>query len=107
MDFSSKDENINWSIKNNSNNNPFLLKKMLKSNMANKNKNKFNISNKKFPKTKLTNKSDYISKLDINFDKNSFYSNNNGFANELLVKVMNNNNDSKKIILKDILKRFK
>ena len=105
MDFSTQDENINLSIKKISNNNSYLLKKMLKSN-NNYNKNKFNISNKKkFSKTKLSNKSDYISKLDINFDKNSFYSNNNGFANELLVKVMkNNNNDSKKIILKDILK---
>ena len=102
MDFSTQDENINLSIKKISNNNSYLLKKMLKSN-NNYNKNKFNISNKKkFSKTKLSNKSDYISKLDNNFDKNSFYSNGNGFVNEMLAKVMKNNNN--KIILKDILK---
>ena len=105
MDFLNKEENINLSIKNNSNNNPFLLKKILKSNMANKNINKFNISNNnKFSKTKISNKSDYLSKLDINFDKKSFYSNNNGFGNKLLIKVMKNNNTNKKIILKEILK---
>ena len=46
MDFSTQDENINLSIKKISNNNSYLLKKMLKSN-NNYNKNKFNISNKK------------------------------------------------------------
>ena len=102
MDFPTQDENINLSIKKISNNNSYLLKKMLKSN-NNYTKNKFNISNKKkFSKTKLSNKSDYISKLDNNFDKNSFYSNRNGFVNEMLAKVMKNNNN--KIILKEILK---
>lgn len=101
MNFSSNDVKIITSIKNNSISNPLLLKKMLKSNKINKKKNKFNLSSKK---TKFSKFSNFISNLDIDFDKNSLNNNikNSVFVNEILVKTMKENN--KKIILKDILK---
>ncbi len=100
MNFSNNEGNIvSNKNKNNIYNNPFLMKKMFKSNKNNK--NKFNVS---FKKTKFFNYTNILSNLDIDFEKNSLnnMSNNNTFGNEILIKAIKKN--SNKIVLRDIIK---
>ena len=101
MNFSSNNEKIIKSIKNNCVSNHLLLKRKSKSNKINKKKNKFNLSSKK---TKFSNYSNFISNLDIDLDKNSLNNKikKNDFVKEILVKTIKENN--KKIILKDMPK---
>ena len=95
MNFSNNDnnlkinENIILSIENNTNENHFLLKKILKENNK-RNKNKFNISNQ-YSKNKSSSKSNTYSKLE---KKNKAFSfvNKNTFENEILSKVIEKNN---------------
>lgn len=96
MNFSNNEKIITSTFNNNSNDNTFLLTKMLKANK--KNKNKFNKSNRNHPKLKLSYNSNN------NYDKISVYNNKkNGFENELLIRAVENNN-IEKIELKNISK---
>ena len=94
MNFSTNEKDIIITNNNKSNNNPLFLTKMLKPNK--KNRSKFNKSKNYFSK-----KLSYNTKN--NDEINSFYSHRDiDFINELLIKIENNN--PKKINLKDLLK---
>ena len=110
MNFSSKDNNLDLNEKiilsliNNNNENPFILKKMFKSNTK-RNKKNLKLSNKiKFKKNKTSNKTNTYSNLENESETFSFF-NKNKIKNQNLSNEIEKN--CNRIILKDLLSNKK